>query len=378
MAETDEPALPGGWDHLQRQRLDKARALRERGEEPYPAHVRRTHTAAEAVARFDELGERPITVDRPNRRRHSRDGQEHLPPYRGRQRPNSTLRPAQPARRRGVRPLPARLRSGRLRRGHRHADADAHRRGDVGARLDPDARQGDQPAAGEVSRPDRHRDALPSPLPRPDGESRGAGASSSPARRSSPPCAASWTRRGFLEVETPTLQPLYGGAAARPFVTHHNALDRTLYLRIADELYLKRLLVGGFERVYEICKDFRNEGIDTQPQSRVHDDGAVSGLRRLPRHHGAGRGDDRRDRAGGERRSDGSPTRATRSTSRRPGGGCRCARRSWRRSGIDYEAHPEAETLLRGGPRGRRRRADRHGAAADHRRAAQDVRARRA
>jgi lysyl-tRNA synthetase class 2 len=68
--------------------------------------------------------------------------------------------------------------------------------------------------------------------------------------------------QGFLEVETPVLQPLYGGAAARPFVTHHNALDTTLYLRIADELYLKRLIVGGFERVYEIGKDFRNEGID--------------------------------------------------------------------------------------------------------------------
>jgi len=67
---------------------------------------------------------------------------------------------------------------------------------------------------------------------------------------------------GFLEVETPALQPLYGGASARPFVTRHNALDRTMYLRIADELYLKRLIVGGFERVYEIAKDFRNEGID--------------------------------------------------------------------------------------------------------------------
>ncbi len=67
---------------------------------------------------------------------------------------------------------------------------------------------------------------------------------------------------GFLEVETPALQPLYGGASARPFVTKHNALDRTMYLRIADELYLKRLIVGGFERVYEIAKDFRNEGID--------------------------------------------------------------------------------------------------------------------
>ncbi len=68
--------------------------------------------------------------------------------------------------------------------------------------------------------------------------------------------------RGYLEVETPALQPLYGGAAARPFTTYHNALGQTFYLRIADELYLKRLIVGGFERVYEICKDFRNEGID--------------------------------------------------------------------------------------------------------------------
>ena len=68
--------------------------------------------------------------------------------------------------------------------------------------------------------------------------------------------------RGYLEVETPILQPLYGGAAARPFTTVHNALDMQLYLRIADELYLKRLIVGGMERVYEIGHDFRNEGID--------------------------------------------------------------------------------------------------------------------
>jgi lysyl-tRNA synthetase, class II len=66
---------------------------------------------------------------------------------------------------------------------------------------------------------------------------------------------------GFIEVETPVLQPLYGGAYARPFTTHHNALDRDLYLRIATELYLKRLIVGGLERVYELGKDFRNEGV---------------------------------------------------------------------------------------------------------------------
>lgn len=69
--------------------------------------------------------------------------------------------------------------------------------------------------------------------------------------------------QGFIEVETPTLQPVYGGAAAKPFTTIHNALKKQLFLRISDELYLKRLIVGGFDGVYEICKDFRNEGIDT-------------------------------------------------------------------------------------------------------------------
>ena len=71
--------------------------------------------------------------------------------------------------------------------------------------------------------------------------------------------------RGYLEVETPVLQPIYGGAAAKPFKTHHNTLDMTLYLRIANELYLKRLIVGGFDGVYEFSKDFRNEGM-----SRFH------------------------------------------------------------------------------------------------------------
>jgi lysyl-tRNA synthetase class 2 len=70
---------------------------------------------------------------------------------------------------------------------------------------------------------------------------------------------------GFIEVETPILQPIYGGASAKPFVTHHNNLDMDMYLRISDELYLKRLIVGGFEKVYEVSKDFRNEGV-----SRFH------------------------------------------------------------------------------------------------------------
>ena len=73
-----------------------------------------------------------------------------------------------------------------------------------------------------------------------------------------------YTAHGFLEVETPVLQPLYGGANARPFMTHFNALDMTMYLRIAPELYLKRLLVGGYERIFEITRNFRNEGMDTR------------------------------------------------------------------------------------------------------------------
>ena len=72
-------------------------------------------------------------------------------------------------------------------------------------------------------------------------------------------------KKGYLEVETPILQPIYGGASARPFTTHHNTLDMDLYLRIANELYLKRLIVGGFDGVYEFSKDFRNEGM-----SRFH------------------------------------------------------------------------------------------------------------
>ena len=94
--------------------------------------------------------------------------------------------------------------------------------------------------------------------------------------------------RGFVEVDTPILVPIPAGAHARPFVTHHNALDRRLYLRIATELYLKRLIVGGLDKVYEIGRVFRNEGHRSGPQPRVHFAGILRSVRRLQRRDGNG------------------------------------------------------------------------------------------
>ena len=193
-------------------------------------------------------------------RRPPRAGQGGLP------RPRRPLG-AHPAPRARQRPRRGGLRApdlARPRRPHRRRRRGlrlAHRRAHDLGRGRHGARQVAAPAAREAPRP--RRTSRPATAT--------ASSTSSPSRRARELFVTRariisairrfLDERGFVEVETPVLQPIYGGAPARPFTTHHNALDRTLYLRIATELYLKRLIVGGLERVYEIGKDFRNEGV---------------------------------------------------------------------------------------------------------------------
>ena len=142
---------------------------------------------------------------------------------------------------------------------------------------------------GEVPWTDRHRHQIPSEICRPyheSGEQRGIYQA---LHRYSRKSVTSLAGRDFMEVETPMLVSNAGGAAARPFETHYNALNEDVKLRISLELYLKRLIVGGLERVYEIGRVFRNEGVDTRHNPEFTLDGALSGIHRLRGHDGADR-----------------------------------------------------------------------------------------
>ena len=208
--------------------------------------------------------------------------------------------------------------------------------------------------AAHVRRAAGPRGPLPPALRRPGGASARCGPSSGSA-----PGPISWIRRyldehGFLEVETPMLQPLYGGAAARPFVTHHNALDMPLYLRIADELYLKRLAGGRARAGLRDRPRLPERGHGPDPQSRVHHAGGVPGLRRLRRHDDPGRGTGERRGAALPRHAPAGARRRPPSTSRRRSPGAVHRRASASASGLDLRTASDAGDA-RGAPDPRRR-----------------------
>ncbi|MGD8633837.1 MAG: lysine--tRNA ligase [Anaerolineales bacterium] len=261
------------WNKLEQVRLEKMRALEESGRDPFPAHVSRTHTTAEAVEAFEAAGEsetvQAAVVGRIRSIRemgkvifaHIEDGAGQLQLFfrqndigdEAMQRFSDhfdlgdfieasgsvfrtrsgevTLRVAEFRMiSKAIRPLPA----------AKEEQVDGERVVHS-AFSDPEARYRE-----------RYADLAVNPEVRQVFEKRAA------LLRA---LRKFFDQRGFLEVETPILQPIYGGAAARPFVTHHNQLHQDLFLRVSFELYLKRLIVGGFEAVYEIGRDFRNEGV---------------------------------------------------------------------------------------------------------------------
>lgn len=254
----------------QQQRLDKAEELRARGIDPYPPRSRRTHSAAEALSRFAQLepeldgGALPDAVTVAGRVSsirnmgksifaHARDGSGAIQLY---------------LRRDNVGDDAFELFRRMIDLGD-FVEASGHlfrtRTGEISLEvsqftllskaINPPPEKWHGLVDTETRYRQRYADLIANE------EVRRVFVIRSAIIRA---MRAFFDSHGFLEVETPTMQPLYGGAAARPFTTHYHALDQEFYLRIADELYLKRLLVGGFERVYEICKDFRNEGIDTR------------------------------------------------------------------------------------------------------------------
>ena len=243
-------------------RLDKRRLLEEKGINPYPTRFDRDRSAADVIDSFEELSGEETVVSLAGRlmtvRRMGKASFAHLQDRSGRIQLyvkrdvvgadvyNDVWKKLEPGDLVGVRGVPFRTKSGEISVDVRSLDV-----------LAKSLRPLPEKWHGLTNKETRYRQRYVDLIVNPDVievfRKRAALVRS---------IRTFLDGRGFLEVETPVLQPLYGGASARPFVTHHNTLDMKLYLRIADELYLKRLIVGGCEKVYEIAKDFRNEGID--------------------------------------------------------------------------------------------------------------------
>lgn len=242
-------------------RLDKRLALEEKGVNPYPTRFDRRHTAADVAERFDEWNESGEELSLAGRlmtvRRMGKASFAHLQDRSGRvqlyfrkdvvgEEAYDTWKKLEPGDLVGVRGVPLLTKTGEKSIEVRSFEV-----------LAKSLRPLPEKWHGLTNKETRYRQRYVDLIVNPD-------VAEVFARRAAlvRSIRSFLDGRGFLEVETPVLQPIYGGASARPFITHHNALDMRLYLRIADELYLKRLIVGGLEKVYEIGKDFRNEGID--------------------------------------------------------------------------------------------------------------------
>jgi lysyl-tRNA synthetase, class II len=254
-------------DELRRVRLEKLARLRELGEDPYPHSFRQTHRALEILDRFAEMEEKErvsVAGRIVSLREMGKASFAHVQDASGRIQIYLRRDDLQPGRYEllklcdlgdfiGVEGVPFRTRTGEI-----SIKADSFRILAKGLIPLPIVKEKDGQVFDEVTDKEfryrhRHVDLIVSPAARRSLEMRS---------RIIAALRRFLDDRGFLEVETPVLQTIYGGAMARPFTTHHNALSLDLFMRIALELHLKRLLVGGIERVYELGRVFRNEGID--------------------------------------------------------------------------------------------------------------------
>lgn len=260
-------SLPGDTHHdesvddLVRQRLRKLSELRARGIEPYPTTFRRTIVAGEAVAAYDRLAGQDVSVAGRivSRRVMGRASFAHIQDGTGRIQlflKEDVLGPEIYSAFRDLYDIGDFVgATGRLMKTHAgEVSVEVRELTLLAKSLRPLPEKWHGLSAVETRYRRRYLDLIVNPEVRRIFQIRSATISA---------IRQFLEARGFIEVETPVLQPLYGGAAARPFRTYHHALDRELYLRIATELYLKRVIIGGFDKVFEIGRVFRNEGIDT-------------------------------------------------------------------------------------------------------------------